>query len=198
MAKTNYAQEDELLIELLEQRYLHLQHLQQMRATYFNIYIAVIGFSIAAVWGWYEKSGSISSGIATLFSSIIYVVSFISMMRSERWGGLISHEIITIRKGQNLLSQKYENIRKVFPINSHPAHHVEFGKTLFSRSRSIETPFMMLGCFISAALIGISGFYSFSWIIGGVLIILALLNWNAEVQSLKKRHASCCLASSQE
>jgi len=87
MAEKIPQKEFEILLEVYRQRYEHIRHLQQMRATYFNLYIAVIGFGIAAIVNIYSDLASLPPQAAISLGSLIWIISILTMMRAERWGG---------------------------------------------------------------------------------------------------------------
>ena len=94
-------QEHDILLEIYRQRYEHVRHLQQMRATYFNLYVAVIGFSVAALVSIFSDFRTLLAEAAVLIGGLLWIISILTMMRSERWGGHISHDLRAIREIQN-------------------------------------------------------------------------------------------------
>jgi uncharacterized membrane protein YfcA len=169
-----------------------------MRATYFNLYIAVVGIGISAIFGIYGNLNRIPITIILSISGLIYIMSLLSIMRSERWGGHIIHDLRAVRKIQNHYSSKNKAIRDIIPLNPKPMSSFEFDRPLWDRNRSIETPAMIIGSIMSALLIGYFLSPPYNWILAFLLIILPILVWRAEVNNLLRRHAKCCLSLSQE
>jgi hypothetical protein len=192
--------EYDILLEIYRQRYEHVRHLQQMRATYFNLYVGVIGFSIAAVVSIYGDFRTFPVEAAILIGGLIWIISILTVMRAERWGGHISHDLRAIREIQNAFASQFESVAQVIPFNPTPLKSFEFDRTLWNRNRSIETPTSMLGAVLSAI------FISFTlpldeWVrvVGGAaLVIIPILLWRLEVSNLKRRHAKCCLSESRD
>lgn len=191
--------ERDILLEIYRQRYEHVRHLQQMRATYFNLYIVVIGFSVAALVSVFSNVYELPWDAVVLIAGMVWIISILTMMRAERWGGHISHDLRSIREIQNLFASQYNLVSKIIPVNPTPLKGLELNRPLWDRSRSIETPASMLGALISAIFIGYT--LPFLWwvriIIGVVLVIIPILLWRSEVSNLKKRHQKCCLSEPQ-
>jgi hypothetical protein len=191
--------DEEIVLEVFKQRYQHVEHLQQMRATYFNIYIAVIGFSVTTMFGGFGNislSGYSPSPLLYL-SILIFIVSIFSIMRSERWGGHISHDLIAIRRMQNFFTHRYKSVEEIIPTNLKPSTSLEFDRPLWNRNRSIETPIFMTGALISAVMIAYftPAVLEGQLFLGILLLAFSILIWRAEVSNLLKRHAKCCLSS---
>lgn len=194
MAKIPDTPENEVMLEIYKQRYGQVQHLQQMRATYFNLYIAVVGFSISAMFGVYGSLSRIPIELTLSTGGLIYVISLLSIMRAERWGGHIIHDLRAIRKIQNYYAAKYKMVADIIPFNTKPLSSLEFDRPLWDRNRSIETPAMMIGAIVGAILIGYFAPFTYRWVLSGLMIVLAILIWRAEVSNLLKRHAKCCIS----
>lgn len=197
MAIKSDAHESEIMLEIYKQRHGQVQHLQQMRATYFNLYIAVVGISVSSIFGIYGNLERIPLEITLFIGGLIYIVSLLSIMRAERWGGHIIHDLRAIRKIQNYYSSKHKVVADVIPFNAKPLSSLEFDRPLWDRNRSIETPTMMLGAILGALLIGYFAPLNYSWIITGLMVVLAILVWRAEISNLLKRHAKCCISLSE-
>jgi hypothetical protein len=190
----NKPREEEILLDIYRQRYQQIQHFQQMRATYFNIYVAVIGFSVATIF----STDKLKSPLAIpILAALIWVISIFSIMRAERWGGHISHDLNAIRKIQNHLSERYEAIEALFPVNPRPLTSIEFNRPPWSRNRSIETLLFMAGAMISAIAVAydLPGNPEIRVLTGILLFVFPILIWRAEVSNQLKRHANCCLSS---
>jgi len=122
------------------------------------------------------------------------------MMRAERWGGHISHDLRAIREIQNEFASQFESVAQVIPFNPKPLKSFEFDRPLWNRNRSIETPASMLGAVLSAVSIGFA-VPLVGWariVVGGVLVIIPILLWRGEVSHLQRRHAKCCLSESRD
>jgi hypothetical protein len=198
---TTKTRTEEIILEIYRQRYRHVQHLQQMRATYFNIYVAVIGFSVAAMTSFEGSTFGAHPPVATLaLSMLIWIISVFSIMRSERWGGHISHDLNAVRKIQNFFARRYKPLDAIVQINERPLTSLEFDRPLWNRNRSIETPIFMIGAIISGLLVAGSSSLDLEYqaILGVLLVVSPIIIWRAEVSNLLKRHASCCLSSGQE
>jgi uncharacterized membrane protein len=193
-------QEHDILLEIYRQRYEHVRHLQQMRATYFNLYVAVIGFSVAALVSIFNDSRTLLAEAAVLIEGLLWIISILTMMRAERWGGHISHDLRAIREIQNAFASQFESVAQVIPFNPMPLKSFEFNRPLWNRNRSIETPASMLGAVLSAIFIGFTlPLVEWARIFGGaVLVIIPILLWRGDVSNLKRRHAKCCLSESRD
>jgi membrane protein implicated in regulation of membrane protease activity len=195
MAEKIPQKEFEILLEVYRQRYEHIRHLQQMRATYFNLYIAVIGFGIAAIVNIYSDLASLPPQAAISLGSLIWIISILTMMRAERWGGHINHDLHAIREIQNVFASNFKAFADVIPFNPTPLKTFEFDRPLWNRNRSIETPTSVLGAIISATFIALSLPLPY-WAqlsSGTLLVILSIFLWRSEVSNLKKRHVKCCM-----
>jgi hypothetical protein len=193
-------QEYDILLEIYHQRYEHVRHLQQMRATYFNLYIAVIGFSVAALVSIFSDFRIIPAEAAVLIGGLLWIISILTMMRAERWGGHINHDLRAIREIQNAFASQFESVAQVIPFNPMPLKSFEFDRPLWNRNRSIETPASMLGAVLSAIFVGFT-LPLVEWariVSGAVLVIIPILLWRGEVSNLKRRHAKCCLSESRD
>lgn len=192
------AQEHDILMEIYRQRYEHVRHVQQMRATYFNLYVAVIGFSVAALVSIFSDFRTSQGEAGALIWGLLWMMSILTMMRAERWGGHISHDLGVIRRIQNAFASRSESVARVTPFNPKPLTSLEFDRPLWDRNRSIETPASMLGALLSALFVGFALPLATSprILIGAALVIIPILMWRGEVSNLKKRHAKCCLSES--
>lgn len=188
--------EYDILLEIYRQRYEHVRHLQQMRATYFNLYVVVIGFSVAALVSVLSEFHTLLPGAAGPIGGLLWLISILTMVRAERWGGHISHDLRAIREIQNALASQFQSVAQVIPFNPMPLKSFEFDRPLWSRNRSIETPASMLGSVLSAIFIGLTlPLVEWARIIStAVLVIIPILLWRGEVSHLKRRHAKCCLS----
>lgn len=188
-------QQQEVLLELYRQRYEHVRHLQQMRATYFNYYLTVIGFSVAATATVYVQFQSLPREATAVIGGLIWLISIFTMMRSERWGGHISHDICTIRRLNNVFSSRFRLVNSILPLNTTPIVSLEFDRPLWDRNRSIETPASILTAILISFLIAwvLSDELWARTLIAAALVPLPVLLWRAEVSNLKRRHAKCCL-----
>jgi hypothetical protein len=192
-------QEQVVLLATYNQRYEHVRHVQQMRAAYFNLYAAIIGAGLAAATTLLTQFKELPGEVPFSLGLFLYVISILTMMRSERWGGHISHDLRTIRELQNIFSSRYASLGKVIPVHKRPMTSFEYDRPLWSRNRSIETPASVLGAFASSAVVGygmalwglpewVCAIAGFGFAVGAILL------WRAEVENLKKRHAECCVA----
>jgi hypothetical protein len=188
------SQEQEILLEVYRQRSNHVRHVQQMRATYFNLYVAVIGFGVAAAAGIYKLGQGLPWEAILPIGGLIWVMSILTMMRSERWGGHISHDTRAIREIQNIFSSQHKVVAKVMPVNPTPLKSLEYDRPLWDRNRSIETPASVLGAIVSGLIVAFAMSPDL-WgaIVGVLLIVIPILLWRGEVSNLKKRHAKCCM-----
>lgn len=198
MEKTIDELKQDVLLKIYSQRYEHVRHLQAMRATYFNLYIVVIGFSVAAFVSISNDLSTFIDEAAAIVGGMIWTFSMITMIRAERWGGHISHDLCTIRRIHNVLISDYAFLSDIIQTRPSMLTSIEYDRPLWSRNRSIETPTSILGCFICAIFIGY--FVPFVvWLKIGVsifLIILPIIAWRSEVSNLKHRHARCCMLES--
>lgn len=196
---TNKERDEAVILEIFKNRYQQVQHLQQMRASYFNIYIAVIGFSVTAIFSFGGDGLTAPWAPAVLYPSLlIWIISIFSIMRAERWGGHISHDLNAIRKIQNFFARRYKSVEGIIPINDSPLTSIEFDRPLWNRNRGIETPIFMTSAILSALMTAyfISSSWELKMALGVFLVACPVLVWRAEVSNLLKRHARCCLSSS--
>jgi uncharacterized membrane protein len=167
-----------------------------MRATYFNLYVAVIGFSVAALVAVFSDYRTFVAEATGLILGLVWIISILTMMRAERWGGHISHDLRAIREIQNAFASQFESVAQIIPFNATPLKSTEFDRPLWNRNRSIETPTSVLGAMISAVFLGFTlplvGWAQVAS--SGALAIIPILLWRGEVASLKRRHAKCCLS----
>jgi hypothetical protein len=186
----------EVLLEIYRQRYDHVRHLQGMRATYFNFYLITIGFSIAAVAQIYVGFRSLNWVVVVAIFGFLWIMSIFTMMRSERWGGHISHDIRLIRGLNNIFSSEFSTLSRILPVNLTALEALEYNRPLWNQNRSIETPASMFFAALISLLLGLV--VPVEWwiriLIGISLITVPILLWRVEVSSLMKRHAKCCLA----
>ena len=188
-------QEQKALLDSFGEAYAHARHTQSMRATYFNIYIVVLGISIGALINVATRDANPQWETMVSLAAIAFLVSALSMIRSERWGGHIIHNLRTVREISNILGQHYSSISLITPYSPSPLQNLAFGRPLWDRSRSIETPAAFLGGALSLA-------YIASWlpwsipaklvlpIVGAIALYLL---YRAEINHLVERHQNCCL-----
>lgn len=200
MSRKISQQENEIFLEIYRQNYIHVRHLQKMRATYFNFYIGFIGISIAAVVSTYVKNTTIPVSIPISIVSLIWIISILTMMRAERWGGHISHNLKGIRDIQNIFSSQSKSLGQAIINNPKPLTGIEFDRPLWSMNRSIETPTAILGAVLCALYISCNlSLNEFCRIIIGVdLAVIPILLWRLEVSNLIKMHVNCCLSEKRE
>jgi MFS family permease len=186
------------LLEIYRQSYEHVRHLQKMRATYFNFYILVIGFSVAALVSVFSSPSSDPWRAVIFIGGLIWIISIFTMIRSERWGGHITHDLRKIRIIQNTFASQFESVAEVVPNETEWLENFKFDRSLWDRNRSTETPVSILGAIICAIFIGFA-LSKICWLqiaCGLLLVIIPLILWRSEVSNLKKRHAKCCLRTS--
>jgi hypothetical protein len=192
----------EALLEVYRQRYEHVRHVQQMRATHFNLYLLVMAAGVGALVNLYpakQTTGEILWVATVAIGLAIWATGILTMMRSERWGGHIIHDLRVVRQIHNLLAIEYVAIRNTLPERSELLASIEFDRPFWSRNRSIETPVSMLGALLGIAIIAVAlPFLVWAqFAVGAIMFLFTIWQWRAEVANLKKRHANCCLRPSE-
>jgi hypothetical protein len=196
----------QVALEIYGQRYQHVRHLEQMRATYFNLYLAVVGVAIGAVATICAQSSGRAIEAVLVVCGVVWAFSILSMMRSERWGGHITHDLRAIRVLDNHFIAGYLFLGKAIPVRGNPLRSLKFDRPLWSRDRSIETPTCILGAVLSGAVLGGATYPAFttahvlpsaaaavgSLVLGLVLIGVPFRVWRGEVRHLEERHKPCC------
>jgi hypothetical protein len=108
----------EAVLEVYRQRYEHVRHVQQMRATHFNLYLLVMTAGAGILVNLYQAQQTTGETLWVAIVAIglgIWATGILTMMRSERWGGHISHDLRVVRQIQNLVASEYVAIRKILP-----------------------------------------------------------------------------------
>lgn len=194
---------DVLLAEYHE-KYHHVQHIQAMRASYFNFFIIVIGFCVAAIASIYAAGKAQAfPGLLPSIGVIMFLISMLTLLRSERWGGHISHDLRAVRVIQKKLATSYQYLRDIEPDYDNPLTSLQFDRKPWDREKTIDPLAAIVGASLSGAFIGVelSVALESSTLIRLLASFFGLLigagvaywQWTLEVKYLEKRHQNCCI-----
>jgi len=187
----------DILLGVYRERYAHLRHFQQMRAAYFNFYLAIVGISVAAAVPLYLTSPrTVPDEAKVLIPALVWLISILTMVRAERWGGHISHEIRYIRNLEGALAANLSTPATIGVRSSgDPLRSVEYDRPLWSRDRSIDVPASFIGGILSAIIfIALASPLNYWGYLGALGVIAVPWLWRSEVAHLRTRHELCCEA----
>ena len=194
MAEETKSAEIRVLLELYRQRYEHARMSEQLRATYFNIYIVVLGAGLAALADALSRASLTQIGpVGQIVGSVIWAMSLLSIMRSERFGGHISHDLKAVSRIRKQFAQMYPVVQVMLP-DPKRKDTLGFCRLPWSRDKSVETMAGILGALAGSTLLAISltdlEWMSLTLFLAGLLIgygVLGLIELGNQRLSPSKR-----------
>jgi hypothetical protein len=194
--------EREILLQIHGEAYEHVRHAEQMRATYLNHYLTIVGIGITAWIAIFEISKSSVQPIPKewpiALGLVIWGMGILTVMRAERWSGHITHDLRVVRQIHSILGAEHPLVHRVVPERQGDLlAGIAFRRTLTDRNKDISPLAGMLG-----ALVGI-GIVAFElpapdWIrisVGVLGALFAFVQQQEEIVNLEERHRHCCLGS---
>ncbi len=148
--------EVELLLGLYKERYEQARTIEQLRATYFNIYIVIMGAALAALADALSRVALTDLGsIGAIVGGAMWGMSLLTIMRAERFGGHISHNLKGVSRIRKQLAIKYPVVQAVLP-DSTRRDGLDFRRPPWSRNKSIETLAGIVGAGAGSLLVALS------------------------------------------
>lgn len=145
-----------LLLEFYKQRYEHARMSEQLRASYFNIYVVVLGAGLAALADVLSRVPINQIGsIGLIIGSVMWGMSVLTIMRAERLGGHISHDLRAVSRIRRQLAQAYPMVQKVLP-DPKRKNALDFRRPPWSRDKSVETLSAIIGTWGGSSLLAVS------------------------------------------
>jgi hypothetical protein len=194
--------EQDSLLEIYKQAYEHVRHSENQRANYLNFFLAFFGVTVAALLaGLNISGGKVQSPPWEVFAVagfVIWIMGILTYVRTERWGGHITHDLRVVRQIHAILGsvKDFDIISEVVPEKSEDIlNDISFRRSLIDRNKDTSPLIGMLG-----ALLGIVLFaivlplpYWVNIIIGFVGALFTIIQREEEILNLERRHRKCCL-----
>ncbi len=187
--------EVEIALGVYTQAYESVRHAQKMRTEYFNIYIVILGASIAALM---SLSGSPTAflrieGYAGV-GILVWLTGILTLARIERLTGLVTHDLHTVRQVRAIFRQEFPDLAPALPRARASIKGLEFDRPVWSRDRTIEPIACMLaactGIGITLLAVPLGGWLKTLLFALGSLFVLWC--WAGEVGYQHEKHAKCC------
>jgi hypothetical protein len=188
--------ERQVALEIYAQAWEEVRHMQNMRTTYFNFFLVIVGTSIAAAFSFGQPNPlNLQWEIISTFGIVIWFFGVLTLVRIERLTALITHELHTVRQLRALIVSKYPVLKPSIPRSKASIEGVEFKRPLWSRDRSIEA----LACTISSCFgVGLAIFIAPLQLWAKIVLAMVAMYsvfwaWLTEVGHQREKHSKCCI-----
>lgn len=169
--------DQEIMLEIYRQKYGHIRHAQQMRATYFNFFLLVTVGSMAA-WGQILLEDAPNGLAAASVGFAIWLVGVLTLHRVTLWSYHIRHDLVALRCIQNLfVEHNPATLGRVLAKQTKLDMGMELSRAVFSFSKSIEEGAATVGSVLGALCILVTPLLTGAslWVVMTIPVSIALL-----------------------